>query len=380
MRSINNSLELTATTKPITANQNYVKFAKNIEFHSTIHHGGPYSIKKHSSEVLDFSSNVNPLGAPSSVNKTLKSCLQKIPIYPDHDSILLKKKLAKYLGLSANNVVVGNGATEIIYDFCRATLTNSTKVLIAVPTFGEYEAASRLCGAKLRFFKTMNLETDLQDFIQKIPENGLVFVCNPNNPTGVLISKNSMIQIIKAAKAKSTMVFVDECFIELTQVQNQSIVDQVSKFENLFVLRSLTKSFGLAGLRLGYGVGNRKLVLILNKIKVPWSVNGLAQEAGLAALSDKIFLAKTQKLIKNESSFLKTSISKLDAFSCSDTSTNFILIKTKQSAKTVQKKLLDKNILVRECSSFRGLDTHYIRIAVKTHKQNQMLLKAMQTL
>ncbi len=344
-----------------------------------VRHGGPYSVKNPSSKILDFSSNVNPLGAPNSVKKSLKSHLGKVTTYPDHDSIILKNKLAKYLNISVNNLVVGNGATEIIYDFCRATIDRSN-VLIVVPTFGEYEAASSLCGAKLEFFKTMNLESDLEKFIQKIPRNGIVFICNPNNPTGVLISKNPMMQIIRAAKTRSAFVFVDECFMELTQKQNQSLVDQVSKLENLFVLRSLTKSFGLAGLRLGYGIGSKNLASILNKIKIPWNVNGLAQEAGLAALYDGTFLTKTQKLVKTESAFLKNSISKLDGFSCYDTATNFILIKTRQPAKLVQKKLLSKNILVRDCSNFRGLDSYHIRIAVKTHKENQRLLEGLKTL
>ncbi|MGQ0606154.1 MAG: threonine-phosphate decarboxylase CobD [Candidatus Nitrosotenuis sp.] len=353
-----------------------MKFAKNIQTHVKVSHGGPYSIKNAKSQILDFSSNVNPLGHPNSVKKSLD--LKKITTYPDHDSTKLKQKLANYLGISINNLTVGNGATELIYDFCQAAIGKSTKVLIVSPTFGEYEAASRLCGAKLQFFTTMNLQANLQDFMKKIPRNGFVFVCNPNNPTGVLIPKPIMIQIIRAAKAKSSNVFVDECFIELTQTPNESVVNLVSKFENLFVLRSLTKSFGLAGLRLGYGVGNKKLTSILNKIKIPWSVNGLAQEAGIAALSDGTFLAKTQKLIKKESRLLINSILKLDGFSCIDTATNFILIKTKQPAKTVQKKLLKKNILVRDCSNFRGLDSHYIRIAIRTHKENQKLLFALE--
>ena len=224
----------------------------------------------------------------------------------------------------------------------------------------------------------MDLTADLKKFIQKIPRNGVVFLCNPNNPTGKLVPKHIVLQIIKSAKAKSTIVFVDECFMELTVPQNQSIMDLVPRFENLFVLRSLTKSFGLAGLRLGYGVGSKALVSILDRIKIPWSVNGLAQEAGIAALDDGAFLAKTQHLIKKESQFLINSISGLDGFSCYDTDTNFILIKTKQPSKVLQKKLLRQNILIRDCSNFRGLDNHHIRIAVRTHKENQKLVSALE--
>lgn len=352
-----------------------MKFAKNVQTHLKAGHGGPYSIKNLNPEVLDFSSNVNPLGFPSTVKKSLD--LAKISIYPDHDSAKLKQKLAKYLKTSTNYITVGNGATEIIYDFCRTTITKS-KVLIVVPTFSEYESASRLCGAKPQFFITMNLQTDLEKFMQKIPRNGLVFLCNPNNPTGKLIPKHVMLQIIKSAEAKSTIVFVDECFMELTVTQNQSVINLIPKFDNLFVLRSLTKSFGLAGLRLGYGVGSKALISILDRIKIPWSVNGLAQEAGIAALDDKMFLAKTQQLIKKESQFLIDSISRMSDFSCYDTDTNFILIKTKQPSKILQKKLLHLNILVRDCSNFRGLDNHHIRIAVRTHKENQKLVSALE--
>lgn len=355
-----------------------MKFAKNIATHAQTPHGGLYSIKNPSSKIIDFSSNVNPFGYPPSVKKLKWTA--KISVYPDQTSLRLRKKLGKYLRTRVENLVVGNGATEIIHNFCRATITKNTPVLLAVPTFGEYEAAARLCNAKLLFFKTMDLAEDLLGFVQKIPKNGIVFVCNPNNPTGVLLQKNSILKIIKDAKTKNTLVFVDECFIELSQQPNQSIVNEVSRFENLFVLRSLTKSFGLAGLRIGYGIGNKKLVSILNNIKIPWNVSGLAQEAAILALSDVNFVAKTRKLIKAESDFLRKSISKLDGFFCFETSTNFILIKTNTNSQILQKKLLKKNILIRDCSTFKGLGKHYVRIAIRTHKENLKLLKALEEL
>jgi threonine-phosphate decarboxylase len=356
-----------------------VKFAKNIITHNLVPHGGIYSIKNPNFTIVDFSSNVNPLGYPISVKKLLKSCVAKIPVYPDHNSTKLKKQLSMYLKVPSTNVVVGNGATEVIYNFCRATIVKNTPVLISIPTFGEYEAAVRLCEGKPRFFKTMSLEQDLSTFAKNIPTKGVVFICNPNNPTGALISKKAVMQITKSAKTKNALVFVDECFIELTQTPQQSVVDQTQNVDNLFVLRSLTKSFGLAGLRIGYGVGNKEMISVMDKIKIPWSVNGLAQEAAIASLSEKMFLAKTRKLIKKESEFLKKSISNLDGFSCFKTSTNFILIKTKANSKHLQKKLLQKNILIRDCSTFRGLNQNYFRIAVKTHKENLKLVKALET-
>jgi threonine-phosphate decarboxylase len=356
-----------------------VKFAKNIASHIQVPHGGPYSIKNPDPKILDFSSNVNPLGFPSPIKKSLKNWMAKIPVYPDHTSTKLKRRLAKYVNASHDNLVVGNGATEIIYNFCRATINKNTPVLIPIPTFGEYEAATRLCGGKPQFFKTMNLEEDLAKFVKKIPKNGIIFVCNPNNPTGTLISEQSMLKMVKTAKSKNTIVFVDECFMEMVQ-NPQSIIGKIQGFENIFVLRSLTKSFGLAGLRVGYGVGNKKLVCILNKIKIPWNISGIAEEAAHVALSDKGFLAKTRKLVKTESDFLRSSISKLDGFSCSGTSANFILIKTKTNSKLLQKQLLQKKILIRDCSTFRGLGSNHIRIAVRTRRENLKLLKALESL
>jgi threonine-phosphate decarboxylase len=355
-----------------------VKFTKNMENHAPVKHGGPYSIGSPGSKIVDFSSNVNPLGYPKSIRSLEKSWMSKIPIYPDHESAKLRKQLARYLGVSLENLVVGNGATEIIYNFCRAVIGKNVPVVIPVPTFGEYEAASRLCGARPKFFKTMSLENDIGIFVKKMPANGVVFVCNPNNPTGSLASKDSVQLIIKSAKARNTLVFVDECFMDLTQHPDQSVIGNIRHHDNLFVLGSLTKSFGLAGLRVGYGVGNKKLASVLSKIKIPWSVSGIAQEAACAALSDKAFLGKTRRLIKTESKFLMDSVSRLDGFSCVETSANFILIKTRKDSGMLKNKLIKKNILVRDCSTFRGLGKNYIRIAVRTHKENLKLIKALE--
>jgi len=175
-------------------------------------------------------------------------------------------------------------------------------------------------------------------------------------------------------------VFVDECFIELVPKSNESISNLVKKHDNLFVLRSLTKSFGLAGIRIGYGLGSKQIIKILEKIKIPWSVNVLAQEAGLVAIKNKSHLSKSKSIIKKESNFLKNEISKISGLECHDSVTNFILIKTKQDSTKIQKKLIKQKILIRDCKNFRGLNNHFIRIAVKSHKDNLKLVKALETL
>ena len=300
-----------------------------------------------------------------------------LSIYPDSDSADLKKNLEWYTKISEKLIVVGNGATEIIYNFSKAFLNKKTPVLIPIPTFSEYEAAAKLQNCKISFFKTMNLNENFDEFLSKIPKKGCVFVCNPNNPTGVLLSKQKIKKIIQIASKKSTLVFVDECFIELSDPK-QSVIKEIRKFENLFVLRSLTKSFGLAGIRIGYGIGNKKLVTILNNIKIPWNVSGIAQKAASAALCYHNYLDKSSRIILKEKINLKNSISKINGFTCFNSDTNFILIKTKTKSNILQKKLLRKKILIRDCNSFRGLDNNYIRIAVKTSKENKKLIKALE--
>ena len=347
----------------------------NVISHKPASHGGIYSVRGNSSKIIDFSSNINPLGSPPLVKKIIKEKLDTIGIYPDSNSLELRKNIQSYTKIPIDQIVVGNGATELIYNFAHAFLSKKTPVLIPVPTFSEYETAVKLQGCTVSFFKTMNLNDDFEEFLQKIPKNGCVFVCNPNNPTGVLLSKKKVESIINCAKKNSSIVFVDECFIELVPESNETIIKLISKFDNLFVLRSLTKSFGLAGLRIGYGLGNKKIISILNNLKIPWNVSGIAQLSGIASLKDKSFLRKSNQLIKKEHEFLRKNISNIDGFSCNESKTNFILIKTKIKSKILQKKLLKKNILIRDCSTFRGLDENYIRIAVKNRNENRLLVE-----
>ncbi len=355
-----------------------MKLNQNIASHRPVSHGGRYSVKNPSPDILDFSSNINPLGAPPMVRRYLKRKLDSISEYPDSNSINLRKSLQWYCKIPYEQIVVGNGATEIIYNFCKAFLSKKTPVLIPIPTFGEYEAAANLSECKISFFKTMSLKKNLNKFLRKIPKNGCVFVCNPNNPTGILLSKTNLLQIIKTATKKSSLVFVDESFIELVPSSNESVIKYIKKFSNLFILRSMTKSFGLAGIRVGYGIGSKQIISIMNNLKIPWNVSGLAQYAAGAALCSVHHLDKSKKTIKKESNYLRNSISKIDGFTCYNTSTNFILIKTKQKSKIIQKKLLKKKILIRDCSTFHGLSNNYIRIAVKTRKENQKLVKALE--
>ena len=340
-----------------------------------IHGGKNPSIK---SNVIDFSSNITPIGVPKSVKTILKKNLDNIQRYPDFSSSKVISSLAKYTKLDKACLLVGNGAIEIIYNFCFAFLSKNTKVLIPVPTFQEYETAAKLNNCKISYFPTMDLSKNLNLFLLTIPKQGCVFLCNPNNPTGKLLSKNQILLIIKTAKKLSSIVFVDECFIEMVPDSDQSVISYVKKYDNFLVLRSLTKSFGLPGIRIGYAAASAQMIQILQKIKIPWSVNSLAQDAADIALKDKSHIRKSNYVIKKELNYLINAISKLNGFDCYDSTTNFILIKTNHDSTKIQQKLLKHKILIRDCKNFRGLNNHHIRIAVKSHKDNLKLVSALE--
>ena len=350
----------------------------SIRQHTPVIHGGKFPLKNRDQNIIDFSSNITPLGIPHSVKSIIKQNLDKVQFYPDPNSETVISSLAKYTHLSKSNIIVGNGAIEILYNFCFAFLSKTTKVLIHVPTFQEYETAVKLSNCKISYFKSLNLSTNIDSFISQIPKSGCIFLCNPNNPTGELLSKKELLSIIIVAKKLKTIVFIDECFIELVPKSNESLISYVKKYDNLFILRSLTKSFGLPGLRIGYACGSKEIIKILQKIKIPWSVNSLAQDAANAVIKNISHIKKSNLIIQKELKYLEDNISILNGFECISSSTNFILIKTKNDSTKLQTKLLKNKILIRDCKNFRGLDNHYIRIAVKSHKDNVKLVKALE--
>ena len=355
-----------------------IRTKSSIRRHIPVIHGGKIPVKNSDHNIIDFSSNITPLGIPNFVKLIIQKNLDKVQFYPDPKSENVISSLEKYTHLSKSNIVVGNGAIEILYNFCFAFLSKTTKVLIHVPTFQEYETAVKLSNCKISYFKSLNLSTNIDSFISQIPKNGCIFLCNPNNPTGKLLSKKELLSIIIVAKKLKTIVFIDECFIELVPKSNESLISYVKKYDNLFILRSLTKSFGLPGLRIGYACGSKEIIKILQKIKIPWSVNSLAQDAANAVIKNISHIKKSNLIIQKELKYLEDNISILNGFECISSSTNFILIKTKNDSTKLQTKLLKNKILIRDCKNFRGLDNHYIRIAVKSHKDNVKLVKALE--
>lgn len=345
----------------------------------TCSHGGIYSVNPRLVR-LDCSSSINPLGTPRKALAAIKMNANSLaPKYPDPECRELKKSLSRYLGINAEWISVGNGAIEVIYWFVQAAFVKG-RVVIPAPTFCEYELASQKAGAEVTFVPLHNFELEADQVIEKARGADAVFLCNPNNPTGILATKQIM-KIIENVDS-STRILLDECFIELADNPDaNTMIEQISKFDNLVILRSLTKSFGLAGLRVGYGVCNPTLAKKLSANKIPWNVNGLAQVAGVAALLERRrYLSKTRALVKKERKFLHDNIDKLESFRPLRSDSNYFLVHLQgRNSTQFRDRLLEKTgVLVRDCSTFTGMDTQYIRLSVKMHRENMLLLKALE--
>jgi threonine-phosphate decarboxylase len=341
-------------------------------------HGGIYSVNPRLVR-LDCSSSINPLGTPKKAIAAVKmNASSLVETYPDPECRELKKSLSSYLGIEPECISLGNGAIEIIYWFVHTTSARG-RVVIPAPTFCEYEVASQKAGAEVIFVPLHNFDLDADKIIEKAKYADAVFLCNPNNPTGMLATKQIM-KIIKNVD-NSTRILLDECFIELTDNPDaNTMIEQISEFDNLVILRSLTKSFGLAGLRVGYSVCSPTLAKKLSMNKIPWNVNSLAQVAGVAALQERRYLSKARALLKKERRFLHDSIERLESFHPLRSNSNFFLVylQGRNSTRFRDRLLKKSGVLVRDCSTFTGMGTQYIRIAIKKHSENMLLLKALE--
>jgi threonine-phosphate decarboxylase len=334
-------------------------------------------------EILDFSSSVNPLGPSKKALKAAKKAFRLIAAYPDSNSTELRQIIAgNFPNINKNNVVVGNGSTELMYLFAETFLKKGETALIPAPTFGEYESAVRKTGETPTFVKLgRSLNVKSSTFEKEISSAKIIFLCNPNNPTSMLIPKETLTDIIELALKHDSLVFLDEDFLEFVEDEKAlTMIGKINTYPNLFILRSFTKIFGLTGLRVGYGIANEEIINVLSCAKIPWNVNCLAQAAAVAALKDEEHLQVTRELIKEEKDWLNVELGKFDSFKFSLPDANFFFINIHKSGLTaseLKSKLLKKGILIRDCTSFRGLDEFYIRIAVKTHVENKQLIDAL---
>lgn len=334
-------------------------------------------------DILDFSSSVNPLGPSKKALEAAKKAFSLISAYPDSNCNELRQVIAGHFsGITKGNVVVGNGSTELMYLFAEVFLKEGEKALIPAPTFGEYESAVRKTGGTPKFVKlNKNFNIEAATFEGEMAGAKIVFLCNPNNPTSMLIPQETLNDIIERALEQNTLVFLDEDFLEFVENEKTlTLIGKIGKYPNLFILRSFTKIFGLTGLRIGYGIANEEIINVLSCAKIPWNVNCLAQAAAVAALKDEEHLLVTRELIKKEKAWLQAEIGQIKSLKFSVPAANFFFIDIRKSGLTateLKNKLLKQGILIRDCTSFRGLDEFYVRVAVKTRVENERLIDAL---
>ncbi len=327
-------------------------------------------------DIIDFSASINPLGVPGAVIELIRESASRIPHYSDPYSRRLRKAIAEHHDIDPAFVIAGNGSTELIYLVLRALRPG--KVLMPQPTFSEYERAAVLTGARVLCFELKekeNFDLSIEEFIQFIKSQAswgdMAFLCNPNNPTGRLLNKEDLLRIAEVSREIGVTLVVDEAFIDF--VPHESVIKEVKDNPYLIVLRSMTKFYGLAGLRLGYGVFHPDIVNRLWRYKEPWTVNSIAEEAGIICLEDRRFNEETRICIQQwklylEGLFKRYRIEYIPSF------VNFYLFKFKNNP-NLETHLTDRGILIRDCSDFRGLEKGWFRIAVRRPEEFNRLFE-----
>ncbi len=337
-----------------------------------VEHGG--DIYGNPGILLDASVNTNPLGMPPEVRQALLSRMEEWGLYPDAECRALRAAIAEKEGVPADWILCGNGAADLIYRLCYALRPRTA--LVCAPGFSEYERALKQVDARVSHH-TLKAEEGfaLTEEIERkiVPGLDLLFLCNPNNPTGRLIPEALLARILKRARGTGTVVVIDECFLGFAG-EGLSCKRHLRAMPALVILAAMTKMYALAGLRLGYLLcSNPKLLQKTKDAAQSWSVSTPAQIAGAAALSSAGWEENTRALIARERAFLMERLQELGA-EVFPSEANYILFRAK---KPLYAPLLEAGILIRSCVNFRGLDASYERIAVKTRDDNLRLIGAM---
>ena len=325
--------------------------------------------------ALDFSANVSPLGTPRSVTDAIERALPELYRYPDPYCRTLVQTISEYEGVPKNFVLCGNGASELIYAYCGAV--RPKRAMELAPTFSEYSLALRRTGCEVVRFalkqeENFDLRKDFLPFLAREKIDAL-FLCNPNNPTGRLIADDLLEEILRICREKNIALFVDECFLSLSD-GGVDLTPSLSDFPQLFILKAFTKSFGMAGLRLGYCLcGNAPLLRTMGQTVQPWNVSVPAQKAGVAALKQTAFLEKAKQTIREQRAALTGGLREL-GLRVIGSHTNYILF---YSDRELRGPLLEKGIQIRSCANYPGLEAGWYRIAVKLPRENETLLAAL---
>jgi L-threonine-O-3-phosphate decarboxylase len=326
--------------------------------------------------IIDFSSNINPLGIPQGVKEAYYNSLEICTKYPDQHYRKIIEGISEKEKVSKNYIFPSNGASEAIFRIVQTI--NPKKALLTAPTFGEYEEALNSFNSNINYY---NLKEDrnfeiFEDFLDYINEKiDIVFLCNPNNPTGIVVNRNLLENILEKCLKTNTYFVLDESFIDfLSNSKDCSLVDKINSHKNLIILKSFTKIFAMPGIRLGYCISSdQDLILNLKKNGPPWNISTTAERCGLAALKEDGYVENTIEYINNQRKYLNDELKKMGLV-VYPSKVNYLLFKLEP--KIDLKEILEKEgILIRSCRNYKGLDENFYRVAVKKEEYNKILIE-----
>ena len=341
-------------------------------YHTTNPHGGDVYDGK---IQLDFSANTNPYGTPRGVLDAMSAVLTRVHQYPDPYCRELVDAISEFESVPKDWILCGSGAAELIYSYCEA-LRPETAMELA-PTFSEYALALERVGCRVERYslKKENHFSLTEEFLPVLARirPDVLFLCNPNNPTGQVIGLPLLEKILNLCHRQGTALFVDECFLDLSD-DGVSLKARLGEHPKLFLLKAFTKSYGMAGVRLGYCLcADGQLLEKMSHTVPPWNVSTLAQAAGVAALQERAFLQKTRVLIPVERQWLKGQLEALGFWVCPSRA-NYLLF---QGRPDLREQLRKQGIAIRSCGNYHGLEQGCYRIAVRLHEENERLIQAM---
>lgn len=334
-------------------------------------HGGDVFEKE---ITADFSVSLNPCGMPDGVRKAAQAAVTDCQTYPDYASRRLRGELSRYYHLPEEYFICSNGAAALIFELAQALKPESA--MIVVPTFGEYERALKSTGTTVWHYTLLEknqfcLTDDLyMEIEEKKPQ--VLFLCNPNNPTGNLILRENDRRLLGFCREHNTRLVIDECFLGFTN--SVSMAEYVTEYPQLFLINAFTKLYSMPGIRSGYGISSdTRLLERIREIRQNWNLSQIAQKASVAALEEGTYVRKSREIVSTERKFLVSELEK-SGLVVFDSEVNFLLLK---SEKDLYQECLKRGILIRDCSNFAGLSKGYYRIAVRDRAANEYFVRVL---
>lgn len=334
-------------------------------------------------EILDYSSNINPLGVPKSFKENIAEAFDLIDKYPDIMYRNVRSYLADYIReywneeIKPNEIVLGNGAGEII----DLSLKGLKKVIILTPSFAEYEDSARKWGAEIVEVKlTEEMDYDYEAILKELKLADGIILGNPNNPNGNVINRDKFMNILDYCEANCKKVIIDEAFIEFHR--ECSLIDLIKEYKCILIIRAITKFFALPGIRFGYGIcSDEDRVKSIERQQIPWNINTFNEIALKYILKDKKYIKDTIEWIKTEEPYMRKELETIDFIEkVYESKSNFILIKLKEAKEDeLFNHCINNGLLIRRCSTFKGLKGSYIRLAIKDREKNKKALEILKT-